>query len=359
LCSLLNEQPMGFYPPDALVHEAQRRGFVVLGPDVNRSGVECLVEMASEAGQSPSLGVPAIGRDVSRGGAAPESAKRSGDSPAPSSCSRYAVRIGLGYVNGVREEEMEKVVAERERGGTYADLADLASRAGVGQDALERLAWSGACAELGGRLPRRIVLWQSGVAAGGRRLRDGDQLSLPLELSASPPLRELSEWERLIADYETTGMTLATHPMELIRSGLGDGFSTSAELEEIGDGTAVRVAGLVVARQRPATANGIVFMLLEDEAGTINLIVPPPVYARHRMAVRAAPMARVRGRLERRGPNTNVLVSELHQLQRPDLPLAEVRTIEPPPERETGRQREVEDLAIALPPGHSFGRRGR
>ncbi len=348
LCALLNEQPMGFYPPDALVHEAQRKGHALRGPDVNMSAVECLVE--------PDL----------------------------------AVRIGLGYVSGLAEVDAEAVQRERERGGVYEGFADLASRSGIGRDSLERLAWAGACAELEGRLSevrdtRRPALWRSGVVSGGKRLRAGDQLALPLELPASPPLRELSEWERLVADYETTGMTLGTHPMELIRPSLGERYLASVELESGRDGEMVWVAGLVTARQRPATARGITFLTLEDEVGTINLIVPPPVYKRHRLAVRTASMARVLGKLERRGPNTNVLVSELHELQRPDLPVADVRTIEPPTERETGRYAgeneairtkriaaggvhnsepgihhdDLADLATALPAGHSFGRRGR
>ena len=124
---------------------------------------------------------------------------------------------------------------------------------------------------------------------------------------------------------------------------------------------------MVVARQRPATARGVVFMLLEDELGTINVIVPPPVYERHRLIVRTASFARVSGRLERREGTINVLASTLAPLSRPDMPVADVRHIEPPPERETGRaerdgvpeQRELSDLDAVLPAAHSFGRRGR
>src|SRR5207244_1400687 len=112
LCSLLNEQPMGFYPPDSLVHEAQRRGMTILPPHVNRSAVECMVESLS-------------------------------------------MRIGLGYVLGVKEEEVRMLVTERERSGPYRDAGDLASRSGVGRDTLERLAWAGACDGL-----RRDSLWQ-------------------------------------------------------------------------------------------------------------------------------------------------------------------------------------------------------
>ena len=361
LCSLLNEQPMGFYPPDALVHEAQRRGVEVLPPDVCRSGVECSVEGS-------------------------------------------AVRIGLGYVTGLREDEAGALTAERERGGPFASLADLASRAGVGPDGLERLAWAGACERIGGgdELRRRQDLWQLGVASAARRVprrgaangsrlgssvsngtgqalaagRSGSsdraeapiQLSLPLPIPAPPTLRELDSWERLLADYSSTGIAIAEHPMTLVRPGLEDGMATSADLDRLASGSFVRVPGMVVARQRPATANGVVFMLLEDEVGTVNIVVPPPVYARHRMAIRTASFARIDGTLERRERVINIVARAVHPLATPDQPASKVRHIEPPVERETGRHgRDREpgadpraaELAAVAPAAHSFGRRGR
>ena len=173
-------------------------------------------------------------------------------------------------------------------------------------------------------------------------------MALPLDVNAAPSLRELSNWDVVVADYESTGMSIGKHPMELIRPSLEAGYLSSAELGGGRHGESVRVAGLVTAKQRPATAKGITFMTLEDEFGTINLIVPRPVYERHRLAVRTAPMVRARGRLELHGVNVNVLVSELHQLQRPDLPLADVRAIEPPRERESGRGagREIGELQV-------------
>jgi error-prone DNA polymerase len=197
------------------------------------------------------------------------------------------------------------------------------------------------------------------VAGRGEPAGSGTQLALPLEAPEPPPLPELGAWERMVADYGSTGMTLHEHPMALMRSGL-DGELDSSELEEAADGTGLRTAGLVVARQRPATANGVVFMLLEDEWGTINLVLPPPVYERHRLAARTAAFVTVRGRLERREGTMNVVVSDLAALERPDLPRAEVTEIEPPPGRETGRtERTLADLRAVLPAAHSFGRRGR
>jgi error-prone DNA polymerase len=122
------------------------------------------------------------------------------------------------------------------------------------------------------------------------------------------------------------------------------------------------VGGLVVARQRPATANGVTFMLLEDEWGTINLVVTPPVYERHRLIVRTEPFVLIEGRLERRSGVINVVVDALRALEQPDLPSAQVKQIEPPPGREIGRPQEqlaatAGDLRTVLPSPHSFGRR--
>ncbi len=328
LCSLLNEQPMGFYPPDALVHEAQRRGVRLAGPDANRSRVLCHVE------------------GEVRGG--------------------LAVRIGLGYVKGVREGEMESLVAERGRGGAYRGIADLASRSGVSRDGLERLAWAGALDDLVEGTPsdRRRALWQAGAVATGVRHGEGTQMALPLETPGAPPLEPLDEWGEAIADYRSIGMTLGEHPMAMLRDGLDPKLLRSADLERVEHGATVEVAGMVVARQRPETAKGIVFMLLEDERGTVNLIVPPPVYDRHRAEVRASPLVRARGRLERREGTTNVVVDELRELERteptPPAPsltaeaFAKARRIARACE---ARRRAVAQLRTVAPAGHSFGRR--
>jgi error-prone DNA polymerase len=329
LCSLLNEQPMGFYPPDALVHEAQRRGIAVLPPDVNRSQVLCHVESVDGRGApTPNLGV----------------------------------RVGLGYVNGVVEDEMETLVEQRERGGRYEGVGDLASRSGVGRDGLERLAWAGALDELEGG-GRRAALWRLGTVRGGQTIPAGVQLSLPLEPAQAPRLPALGRWEGVLADYRSTGMTLGDHPMELLRDELGQDVALSLDLQRMRDGSKVEVAGLVVARQRPATAKGVVFMLLEDESGTVNLVLPPRVFERHRAEARTAPLLRATGHLERRQGATNVVVSRLVRLERPDLPLAKVRHIESSFGRETGRERSdwepiPEELAAVAPAAHSFGRRG-
>jgi error-prone DNA polymerase len=334
LCALLNEQPMGFYPPDALAHEAQRRGVRLIGPDVNRSRVPCHVD-------SPRV----------RGEVQVEEAEVRGG---------LLVRIGLGYVKGVREEEMKSLVAERERGGRYRGIADLASRSGASREGLERLAWAGALDTLLTTAPsgrRREALWEVGVSGTGVRHEEGTQMALPLEASGAPRLEPLGEWGEAIADYRSIGMTLGKHPMALMRADLGRGVARSTDLEKLPDGSMVDVAGMVVARQRPETARGIVFMLIEDERGTVNLIVPPPVYDRNRPAVRAAPLIRAKGRLERREGTINVLVSEVSELEQQPPRAAASR--EQQPARTRARQRAVAQLRAVAPAGHSFGRRGR
>jgi error-prone DNA polymerase len=186
------------------------------------------------------------------------------------------------------------------------------------------------------------------------------QLALPLPLPAAPDLRPLDSWERIVADYSTTGVTLGEHPVEVLRPGLEPDTARTDDLEVLADRSTVALAGLVVARQRPATARGVVFMLLEDEAGVANVIVPPPVYERCRLAVRTASFALVRGRLERREGVVNVLADAVEALAVPDRAAATVRQIEPDRGRETGRDqaRPERELAAVAPRAHSFGRRG-
>ena len=193
----------------------------------------------------------------------------------------------------------------------------------------------------------------------------GVQLSLPLSPPEAPALKALTAWERLLADYGSFKISIAEHPMALLRPDLHETVASSRGLERIPDRSRVSVAGLVVARQRPATAKGVTFMLLEDEWGTINLVIPPPVYQRNRLAVRAEPFVLASGRLERRLNTTNVVIDEITGIERPDLPLADVKHIEPPAGRETGRPEEpalpaaaAGDLRAVLPAPHSFGRRG-
>jgi error-prone DNA polymerase len=320
LCSLLNEQPMGFYAPDALVHEAQRRGITIHPPDVNRSLVLCSVE--------------------NDGG----------------------VRIGLGYVRGAQAEPIEALVGERLRGGPFGSLSELASRAGAGRKMLELLAWAGACDSFA---PRRVALWELGATTQPQRLgRRGVQLTLPLDLPDAPELRAMSKWETLLSDYQSTGLTAGEHPLALLRPRLPQNSVSSGGLERSRHGDRVAVAGLVVARQRPETASGVVFVLLEDEAGTINVIVPPAVYEQFRLAVRTEPLLVVEGKVEKlaaAGGAINVLAHKLSGISLPGAELAAVTKLVPIPEPplESDNVDEIDDFRAVAPPVISFasGRR--
>jgi error-prone DNA polymerase len=292
LCSLLNAQPMGFYPPASLVRDAQRRGIEVHAPHVNVSKARCTVE-------------------------------------------RGAVRIGLGYIRSVGEEEAEAIAA----GQPYADIGDLAQRAAAADsDALEALVASGACDEWGAR---RELLWRLGATPRGESAGGGGrQLALPIgPTAATPDLPHQTDWERMLADYKHTTLSVGIHPMELLRPHL-TGVVVSGDLATVPHGSRIAVAGMAVARQRPATAKGVVFMLLEDEHGQINLIVPPPVYEANRAIVRGEPLLLARGRFERIGRNENLVVEEIETLG----PLA----------RQAASEAEV---AGALPAAHHFGHR--
>jgi error-prone DNA polymerase len=292
LCALLNAQPMGFYPPSSLVRDAQRRGVEVRPPHINASEAQCAVEDG-------------------------------------------AVRVGVGYVQSVGEDDAAAV----EAGRPYADLGDLARRAEVKGGVLEALVAAGACDDWG---LRRELLWRLGVTSRGERTSGGNrQLALPLEPTAEiPELPEQTSWERMLADYRHTSLSVGIHPLELLRPHLPAAVATSAELPELPNGALIELAGLAVARQRPSTANGIVFMLLEDEHGQANLIVPPPVYERYRAIVRGEPLLLARGKLERHERNINLLVSTIVSLG----PLA----------RRAASEAEV---TRALPRAHHFGHR--
>ena len=307
LAGLLNEQPMGFYPPDSLAHEAKRRGITMLPVDVNRSAVDCHVE-------------------------------------------DEAVRLGLRYVTGLRREDAVAVAAH----APYSCIGDFAARSGLGRPGLASLAWTGAVDALAG--DRRAALWQLGVAAPGERIDGGTQLALPLDLPAAPGLRELNDWESLLADYGTTGVTLGAHPLELLRPTLPAEAVTSADLHRLPHGRPVTVGGLVIARQRPSTAKGVVFLLIEDEHGTVNVIVPPPVYERHRHAARAEPLVLCEGILEKApegGGQINLLVDRVTGLHRPGEDDADVRELRAEPEVA------ADDFSAVAPAVQSFasGRR--
>jgi error-prone DNA polymerase len=302
LCALLNAQPMGFYPPASLVRDAQRRGVEVRPPDVNRSQAKCTIEPSNTVLQG-------------------------------------AVRIGLEYVASVGQEDA-KALAEA---APFANVVELAQRTSIGHDGLESLIASGACDSLGHS--RRALLWELGLVPRSESVPGSGgeerQLALPLDPTAeTPDLPRPTEWEEMLASYRRTSLSVGTHPMELLRPHLPAGVLSSHDLCQAPDRSRVAVAGMAVARQRPATAKGVVFMLLEDEFGQVNLIVPPQVYERHRAIVRGEPLILAHGVFERIERNQNVVVRKLE-------------TLAPIARRLSG----AEDLVSALPDAHHFGHR--
>jgi error-prone DNA polymerase len=224
-------------------------------------------------------------------------------------------------------------------------MREVAQRTGLDRARLEALVASGACDGLARAGRRRALLWELGFAPRAQTVPgsggEESQLALPLDPTAkTPALREQTPWERMLADYRTTSLSVGVHPLTLLRPHLPDGTLSSRALAEMAAGRLVAVAGMAVARQRPATANGVVFMLLEDEFGQVNLIVPPRVYERFRPLVRAEPLLLARGRFERVDRNQNVLVRELESLG----PLAR-------------RCADEADVFGSLPPAHHFGHR--
>ncbi len=289
-CALFNNQPMGFYSLDVLGRDANRNGIEIRLPDVNLSDVWCTIEKGTGSGEQG-----AVHSD--------------------------AVRVGLGFVRDWSEETATAVVIEREQRGRYVSIGDFVRRAPpkLKRTAIEHLVWVGGCDGFG--LTRRELLWQvglwlppeseHGVDARGRR---------QLELGLNHPhegLRfgGLEAAERLLAEYAVLGFAASGHPLSLLRGALPPRVVQSDALPRLEHGAWVEVAGLVVARQRPETAKGFIFVLLEDEAGMVNVIVRPDVYERHRTAVRGEPLLWVRGKLAKDDGTVNVLAEEARGLK--------------------------------------------
>ncbi|MFL5263101.1 MAG: error-prone DNA polymerase, partial [Anaeromyxobacteraceae bacterium] len=278
-CALLDSQPMGFYAPHTLVEDAKRHGVEVRPVDVLHSDWDSTLE-----------------------GAEPGRAAREGERP--------VLRVGLGVVRGLQRTVGEAVVAAR-RERPFTTIGDLARRARLSPAWLERLAAAGA---LRGLAPeRRRAVW--GALAVGPSARTGDLFAglTPAEPEAALP--GSSAAEEVAADYDTTGLSVSAHPMALLRPTLASRRIRSArELSRLRDGAQVQVAGLVIIRQRPSTASGIVFLSLEDETGIANLVVMPDVYERHRPLVRGASFIEAEGRVEKSGGVVNVRVRTMAPL---------------------------------------------
>jgi error-prone DNA polymerase len=294
--AMLNSQPMGFYPPAQLVRDAREHGVRVLPVDINLSNWDAALE--GDAMFDPSDIEPRHRemRDVIR--------------------TRKAVRLGFSLVKGLRQQDMvEKLVAHR--GGGYSSVRDLWLRSGLTRPAIERLADADAFRSVG--LDRRAALWA---------VKSLDQKSaaerLPLferagqdDLQHEPAviLPQMLEGEHVINDYRYLTLSLKAHPVSFLREGFSkQGIVTNRSLDAVRNGRMVTVAGLVLVRQRPGTAKGVIFMTLEDETGVANAIVWKNVFETYRSVVMGARLVKIRGRLQSASGVIHVVASHLEDM---------------------------------------------
>ncbi len=280
--ALLNSQPMGFYAPAQIVRDAREHGVEVRAVDVNMSEWDCTLEPLTEKQKSATNPV--------------------------------ALRLGFRQVDGLKREEAEKIVAARRAlpvGRGFRSVAELRDKAGVEIATLERLAAADAFRSIG--LDRRQALWE--VRALAR------SAPLPLfawseasEVGAEPAVRlpEMALSAHVIDDYRTLRLSLKAHPMAFLRKRLtSDGISSCAEIAGMAEGVRASVAGVVLVRQRPGSAKGVVFMTIEDETGVANAVIWPTALERFRPVVMAARLILIRGRIERHEDIVHIVVEWL------------------------------------------------
>ena len=261
-CAILNNQPMGFYMPAVLVKDAQRHGLRIRPIDVQRSDRACTIEHENDG--------------------------------------TLSLRMGLGYAKGLRKQSAEALVESRALDGTFRSVEDLAMRVpSLNRKELTLLARIGALNKLDGTEHRRDALWQverAGKLEGPLLRQRSDLLR---DDSETLPLRQMNAEERLVADYAGTGLTVGKHPMHYRRSELRRQRVLSAEeLRACRDGEFVRTAGCIIARQRPGTAKGFIFLSMEDETGIANIIITPDLYERQRLLVTRSKFLMAEGSLQ-------------------------------------------------------------
>ena len=294
LAGLLNAQPMGFYSPNTLAQDSIRHGVVVLPPDINASDFDCTV-VPHEA--DPDHTATYYGMTWRR-------ARGPLDDPVRPA---VALQMGLRYVRNLGDAEVTRIEAARQVGGPFTSPEDLAQRTGLGSDAIEGLAASGALGSLG--LERREGLWAAGALAG----LGPDRLAIA-EGSEAPQLKEMTSYEGHQADLWSTGVSVI-HPVSFVRERLtSQGCVTIAEaLGRKRHGSKARVGGIVTHRQRPGTARGVRFFNLEDESGILNVVVLPEVWQQNWEIARKAIGMVIEGRLEFRDGVTNLVAHGFEQ----------------------------------------------
>lgn len=259
--ALLNSLPMGFYGPSQIVQDARRHGITVRPVDVLHSDVASTLEPACTAPSRTELGAD------------------------------WAIRLGLDRIKGLATEAAKRIVAARAQ-HPFSTVGDLAQRSGLTREHVEVLAAADALASLSGN--RYHAHWQASGVDQGAGL-----LAYPSFAEASPLLKAPSEADNVIGDYDTTRLTLRQHPLSFFREHLdAQGAVTADKLKAMKTGQAVRVAGLVIGRQRPGSASGVMFITLEDETGSINLVVWPKLVESQRRALIGTRMIVVDGTVQ-------------------------------------------------------------
>ncbi len=275
-CALLNSQPMGFYAPSQLVQDARRHGVEVLPVDVAASVWDCTLE------------------------------RNASGADAGEKC-RLVLRLGFRMIKGFARTSAEALTAARAE-APFTSIADLTRRSRIRHQELNRLAGAGALERLAGN--RHRAHWQVlGVEA-------------PLPLLVAPDFNEAEpmlpvpgEGQNLVADFQSLGLTLGRHPVALLRAHLKTlRMATAAEIRRCRHGEHVRAAGIVINRQRPSTASGVIFMTLEDETGHINVVVWPWVVERQRREVVGSRMVGIYGTIEREGEVVHLVVGRITDL---------------------------------------------
>jgi error-prone DNA polymerase len=291
-CALINAQPMGFYAPAQIVRDAREHGIEVRAVDINASGWDCALEPGRPAADHLT----------------PRHAQMAGDIRAT-----HAIRLGFRLVKGLSEADGRRIVERRGRG--YDSVRDLWLRSGLSPAVLERLAAADAFRSLG--LDRREAAW----AVQGLN-RAGDKDDLPLFAASAQAVREpdadlpaMPPGEHVVEDYRALTLSLKAHPVSFLRGDLRRrSVIPGGDLPAQAPGRRVAVAGLVLVRQRPGSAKGVVFLTLEDETGIANVIVWPGLFERYRPVILGARLMKVRGRLQNERGVVHVVAEHLEDL---------------------------------------------
>ncbi|MEO0421616.1 MAG: error-prone DNA polymerase [Pseudomonadota bacterium] len=305
--ALLNSQPMGFYAPSQLVQDAVRHGVEVRPVDVHVSEWDCGLEVRGRdtVGSERATTTTAARATPPRPQRRASDGEQAGDVPVilPTGADGPALRLGLRMVKGLAEVSAQAIVKAR-RQQAFRDVQDLARRAALDQKALQALAAAGALSGLSGN--RHLARW---AVAG---VTEPTPLDVPAAGEGAPMLRVPRVGEDVVADYASMGLSLRSHPVALIREQLEErGVRRGDALWDLHNHTLVRVVGLVVSRQRPATASGVTFVTLEDDSGSINIVVWPSIAQRQRRELLGSRLLCVIGAVQREGKVLHVVARRL------------------------------------------------